>query len=611
MISERAREALEVRAGTMMRTLAGANDLSTRLLWGAEREEGVPATPAWFSPVERTVTINATFALQGADPALVNPLTVSGRKRYPHIVGLGCHEAGHVRFTQWGRDGWARLGQQSASVREMALLLEEPRVERCHLGVRPQDREYLRAQSVLIDLAQFSAPSGRAGVGDGWRAGVVALLTLGRGDAGILAPEDLATPREALSRALGATLPRLEAIWRQALRLEDGDLSGLIDLARRWVREVGEKPVALGPFASCPGPAPAAPVFADDGLAEDAGGLSSVESPDVISDVVELLVENIWREIKVGAEEQEQIDQHAKEEAQEQARAKKDARVQKKAQEKADEAFKSGRERIDPGERRPPTAEERALAVRMAKEVREARFRDRTHVKTLSETPPGRLQGREAVQRTAQRSLGMTPTARPFLSRRSRHTEYPPLSLGIMTDISGSMSSFWNFATAFSWASAQAVRDVGQSAAVAYGDKVSILNAPGECPDRPYPLGIGGNPEDWKHAFTIVDGALNLTQGKGARLLFVMSDGEYIPRQARAAREDVERLERNGARVVWFAPDRGRREQLMDILGPRGQRRLVTLSDAVAMSWGKSDHSQLVEAAISEITKALRQGLRD
>lgn len=619
---------------TVMRALAGAEDLTTTLLWEVESLAGQPDAPAWFSPADRTVTINATYALQGDDPGAVNPLTPEGRRKHPHIIGLGCHEASHVRFTRWGEEARAALAQESPSVREIATLLEEPRIEGRYLATRPQDHGYLRAQSVLIDTSQFSPPSDEEreameegeGWVDGWRAGVLAILTLARGDAGVLEPEDLETPRRVLSLTLGDTLERLEPLWKEALALEDGDVEGLLDVARRWVEEVGEKPAGIIGIAVCPGEPPEDPEFADDmlgaGTGEPGPNADNASSGDILSDLMADLASEIQEGNDAEAEAQEDAESQAGEAQAERDQDQRDGTAQKKAQKKAQEFFNdpsAGSKKLTMAEearRRDPTDVERQLAVRLGQEIKRARFRERDKATVLSQSPPGRLQGREAMIYTAQRSMRVQTTAKPFKTRMSRYTEEPPLRIGLMTDTSGSMVAFEKFATALSWATARALKGIGKSVSVAYDTSVVVLNAPGEHPSKPYPLTASGAGEDWKTAFSIVDGALDLTTGRGARLLFVMSDGEYSPTQLSAARDDIARLRRRGARVVWFAPARKGTLGAQTILGPSAEKSLIvvreTQASTISRPRGKGvDQDALVERTISEITSALRKGLSD
>lgn len=638
MPPERAKEALEVRMSTVMRALADADDLTTTLLWDVVRLPGQPNAPAWFSPSKRTVSINAMFALQGDDPRKVNPLTPEGRRKHPHIIGLGCHEASHVRFTHWGEDERAAMARESPSVREIATLLEEPRIEKRYLSVRPQDRGHLRAQSVLIDTSQFSPPSEEdreameeEGWVDGWRAGVLSILTLARGDAGVLEPEDLINPHRVLSLALGDTLERLEPLWKEALELSDGDVTGLIDVARRWVEETGEKPQGLVTIVVCPGEPPEDNEFADDLLDDPPGespdGLALAgEGGDILSSLIDSVIEDIQHENDVEADAQVEVEAQAQDEREQKDQETRDAAEQKKAQKKAQEFFSdpaNGPKKLSKAEndeRREPTDAERQLAVRMTREIKRARFRERDKITTLSATPPGRLQGREAMLYSAQRSMRMTTTARPFRDRMSRYTEEPPLSMGIMTDVSGSMAPLVRFATALSWSASRALKGIGQSVSVAYDTKVTVLNAPGEVPTRPYPLKARGGGEDWKTAFSIVDGALNLTAGRGARLLFILSDGEYTPEQAKAARGDLQRLKRGGVKVVWFAPMRDGRDTLDFILEPVGKDCLVPVWGLPDKRGGrnpahhtsdKADTAPLIDTVISEIVASLRKSLRD
>lgn len=214
---------------------------------------------------------------------------------------------------------------------------------------------------------------------------------------------------------------------------------------------------------------------------------------------------------------------------------------------------------------------------------------------------------------TAQHSMRMQTTAKPFKTRLSRHTDEPPLTVGIMTDTSGSMTLLMGFATALSWAMSRALKGIGKSVSVAYNTQVTVLSAPGEAPSKPFPLEAGGAGEDFKTAFSIVDGSLNLTTGKGVRLLFVISDGEYTPTHIKAAQDAIQRLERGGARVIWFSPMRNGAVALKTILGRRIDHMLVPVAvsqaEALAGKRGgpKADTEAMTETVIAEITSALRK----
>jgi hypothetical protein len=61
--------------------------------------------------------------------------------------------------------------------------------------------------------------------------------------------------------------------------------------------------------------------------------------------------------------------------------------------------------------------------------------------------------------------------------------------------------------------------------------------------------------EEFNHGFRALDGELNLLGGKGARLLVVVSDGQYGGEgQAESRDKWLKYCTRNGVGVVWLTP---------------------------------------------------------
>lgn len=233
-----ARVRLTTALNLMVNKMAWRDDLLLECIWNPLPLAGQPDAPAWFTPADMKVTINAVVGLDGADPSDVNLLSASGRRAHPEIVGLLAHEAGHAQHTHWA-EGFG-VGR-SQTIVKAAVLLEEPRIECRQRMRRPMDRPYLRAQSVMLDLRQFRL--GESPAQDRWTAATAALLTLGRVDAGVLDSDDVMPVRPILLDLLGEEdLLGLRALWTEALDLDDGDTEALMDLAARWVELVGEPP---------------------------------------------------------------------------------------------------------------------------------------------------------------------------------------------------------------------------------------------------------------------------------------------------------------------------------------------------------------------------------
>lgn len=590
------RDRLSIRLNAIINRLAARDDLLLSCVWNPKPIKGQPDAPAWFTPETAQVTINAAVALGETHPAEVNPLTPEGRRAHPEVIGLCAHEASHAHSTVWGKEFGKGL---PPGVVKAAVLLEEPRIEYRQVQRRPQDRPYLRAQSVLLDLNQFKPGQ----VSDRWRAASAAVMVLARVDAGVLEPEDAKAVLPVLKSMIGEDdLHALRALWREAMELEDGDTDSLFDVAARWVDLLGDPPPPEAPTFGCGAPATGASQdaaaeeesewddpddnetgagsggsstsFAGDGDdewddpentdsedGEGTAGEDGGEGPDPLMEALETAVAIAHEDAmeEVAADDPQPVvkpeDSAAKK------RREKDIEAQEAAESKGKHIFHG----YGPGGRggvlgtpRAPRPGERRLARQIGEALRKAQFRERTSTRRRSQLPPGRLNGRDAMLGAAQRSMGAMVTAEPFKSTVRRHVPEPPMRLGIMVDTSGSMSWATDVMASAAWAFSHAATYIhGQTATVAFGDDVVPVTRPGAPPAKVTPFAANGGWEDFKGGFAALDGALNLTMGTGVRLLIVVSDGHLVgPGQPAAAQEAVSRMVRNGGHVLWIDADR-------------------------------------------------------
>lgn len=571
---DESRDRLKVRMNRIINRLADRDDILLDLVWNPIGVAGQPAAPAWFDPATALVTVNAQFALQGANPADVNPLTRVGRRKHPVLVGLACHEAGHARSTHWPPRALVGVPGPVAS---MVTLLEDPRIEAQHLTHRPGDRLYVRAQSVLIDLVLLDAEVVAAG--GRWAAGRLAVLVLARRDAGVLYPRDVVGVDAAVRGVLGDDLDILEGLWREALALEDGDLDGLIDVATRWVDVIGGVPDGVVLVMGCAGGAAGgAAQLQDDsfvldgfGVAEDAtgeeadegaldgdGSASGIEGGNgsaVLSAAVKEMAEAVAKDTEDAIADAEDSEPPPPPAPDPEAKQERDD-AEKQAT--AARQLKSGPDSTGgvPSEwvKREPTVGERTLARAIGHALEAARWRAPTREVVPSKVPPGRLDSREAMQRRAQKRMGMMQTAKPFRGSVLHRAEKPPVLVGIACDTSGSMRWAEQIMSSVTWAIAHAMTYVdGKCATVTFGDgKVRPLVKPGEVPHQVVALKADGSREVFNNAFQYLDGSLNLTMGRGARLLVVFSDGQFSKFEAEAAKEAVARMRRRGGYVLWI-----------------------------------------------------------
>jgi hypothetical protein len=141
------------------------------------------------------------------------------------------------------------------------------------------------------------------------------------------------------------------------------------------------------------------------------------------------------------------------------------------------------------GVTREHTPDEQAAARRLARALREASAGGRAETKVSSATPPGRLRMRHAMAAAAQRAAGAMPTAKPFTRVERRRVPAPPLAVGVVCDVSGSMSGFTGPVASTAWILARAAASLPavRTATVTYGRAEEGV---GE--DRPGRVGVTG-----------------------------------------------------------------------------------------------------------------------
>lgn len=148
--------------------------------------------------------------------------------------------------------------------------------------------------------------------------------------------------------------------------------------------------------------------------------------------------------------------------------------------------------------------------------------------------------------------MGIPATAEPWRQTQRKHVPNPPITLGLMMDVSGSMGAAEGPVATAGWTIAHAVhRNEGKVAAVAYGNAVHPIVRPGDNPRNVTVLAARGGTERFCEGLRALDGALNLSGGTGPRLLVVVSDGQYTHQQRIEGTRLVKRLRARGVHVLW------------------------------------------------------------
>lgn len=206
------------------------------------------------------------------------------------------------------------------------------------------------------------------------------------------------------------------------------------------------------------------------------------------------------------------------------------------------------------GRKRKPTPQERQAATRLAQALRKVSYPTRAKTKVQVEAPPGRVKIRQAAQMTAQRQARVQQTAKPFTAIQRAKTIHTQIRVGIMCDISGSMRAAEEPLAVARWVLADALDQVnGEVATVLFGNEAHGVQAPRERVTDIEAFDHNGGSEDYVGGFSMIDAALNLIDGDGARLLVIITDGHFVRSDAvQYAEVTMDMCKRAGVAVIWM-----------------------------------------------------------
>jgi len=555
-----------LKVGTHVAELVNEWSLRGDLIVRIGPNESAPA-PALYNPALSEVEVNTTHAFgRFVEPDLVGDLTDRDTQfDWPKATGAILHEALHARFTRWSLV--ASAARLTESQNAALHLLEESRIEGLGVQVMPKNRGFLRACALEIVLGDLN-PDELAKQGTTRAAAHVTALTLARVDAGVLDRADVELAAEHCETILGPELlGKLRDIWTQfQAHTDHASAEQLYPLAIEWDRLVTE-------------------------TAEERGeGGEGGEIPQEVIDAIRELIEKLSDDasgtaLSAGGElgDQQQSEDWA-------AQAKGKSADAKQLQDHKTSAEKVFSKASGPGEartnsqlrqRRQPTSAERAAAVQVARMLEKAKYRERGQTQVTSVTPPGRLRPGAMVQAAALKSKGVRSQVEPWRRTVRKHTDNPELRVGVMVDISGSMSAAMEPMATTAWVMSEAVRRIsGKTAMVYYGNDVFPTLKPGQHLREVNVYSANDGTEKFNEAFKALDGSMNLLQGSGARLLVVVSDGEYTSDQRPHADAWMKACHRAGVAVLWINYSRYNHYPAQYLAGTDGQL-VSTSGDAV------------------------------
>jgi hypothetical protein len=497
---------------------------------GTDKGEGAPAC---FIPALAEVQVNTVEAFgEGITPNLIDDLTKRKNQfEFPKAIGAIMHEAFHAKFSKWD------IAQASKDLKQdefqALMLLEEGRIEAQGIIGMPRAKNFLRASAMglIIDEAKETFPD-NSSVGS-------ACQLVGLAHARIVAGSLLETEATDLIKAvndfLGADLVAklVSIIEKFQSHMSHHDITPCYPLAIEWAELVKEAKKEKG-----------------EPTAEEMQAFSEMMS-ELMADMEAKVSDKVSDDLS-----EQQSSEDMKESAEKKSMSSKE---QKKNEEIAKQVFSKS---SGPGEfatrsklveKRAPIASERSATVKIARALEKAKYREKDITEVSSITPPGRLRIRAIIQKEALASRGVHTEAEAFRKTVRKHTDEPTLSVGVMVDISGSMSSAMQPMASTAWIMSEAVRRVqGRCAMVYYGSDVFPTLKAGQRLKDVSVYSAPDGTEKFDRAFRSLDGSLNLLNGTGARLLVVVSDGHYTPEETEMAQRWLKACTRNGVAVLWL-----------------------------------------------------------
>jgi hypothetical protein len=556
---------------------------------GDDSAEG-KAVAAYYSDIsEIEVSIAGAFGTATTPEMVGNFTKRETQYEFANATGVIYHEALHARFTAWDTNYLASL--LDANEQRAFMLLEESRIEKRGVIERPENRLFLRSSALYLAL-EDADPETLATMGDVWQSAFVSALSLARYDAGVLDADDVRELYTSLTSILGMELYReLRKIWVEFQSLNVSQADRGAELAKEWVALLrqadpeGEPEMGEGVMAE-----------PSEGSESKEAGSKESKGSGAMSKALEEL-EKSATETELNTSE-ELSDQEKQEKWQDEAKARQEQsknndqkrKMTAKVFDKTTDPMGSGSSsRLQ--EKRSPTSNERASAVKIGQMLDKAKYRERSLHETKSVLPEGRLKARVAVQNAALKSMGIHPNQPAWRKKVRKHTDDPTLRLGVMVDISGSMSSAMEAMATTAWVMGEAGHRIqAKTAMVYYGSGVFPTLRVGQ---RLADVSVYSAPdgtEKFDEAWQALDGEVRLTSNDGVRMLVIVSDGNYTYSQSQSAVEALTECKRNGVAVLWLTPKGCQPSGARSIIGQAawGVHLTEMNTDEIAMSVGKA-----------------------
>ena len=521
--------------GRVANEWAGRSDLAVY----AGEDAGMGQAIACFigSTAEIEINLEGAFG-KATTPRMVGDFTLRDTQyEWAEPTGVIYHEALHARASdKWDYSLFEdehKKGNQN--VLDAFWSLEESRIERIGILTYPKNKLFLRASALGLALGEIDEEA-LAKVSEVRAMAQMSALALARVDAGVLGLADVAKIYERALEVLGEELfEKLRSVWVRFQNLSNGATVAGLDLAREWVELLREADPEGESGSGC---GMAFVMSAKGDLQEDASGTSISVSIDLAD---------------------QQLDEEWAQEAEGRAKESKKKSEERKVSEmifdKREEGSSGTKSRSQLREKRVPKSDERASAVKIAQMLDKAKYRERSVHTRKTQEPLGKLITRNAVQNSAMKSMGLRAELPAWKSKSRKHTDDPTLSIGVMVDISGSMGSAMDAMATTAWVLGEAGRRVqAKTAMVYFGEDVFATLKVGQKLEEVSVWSAPDSTEVFDKGFSALNGALGLTYSDGVRLLVVVSDGNYTPKETENAKRIVKECEQAGVAVLFITP---------------------------------------------------------
>lgn len=562
--------------GEVANLWAGRNDIAVYA--GEDAVSGEAIAAFFIATAEIEINLPKAFGAATTSTMVGDLRERAVQYDWAEPVGVIYHEALHARYSLW--DDIA-LRAMDSKVYETFQMLDESRIEGKGVIQMPENQLFLRASALGLSLGDLTEDS-VAKLSDIRACAHVAALALARVDAGVVKLSDVKSTYDKVVEVLGAELfAELRLIWVKFQQLHTSQIEVGTALAEKWNDLLKE----------------ADPEGEDPEKSE--GGMSQT-----LQDLLDAMESDAGETASASAQALE--NQQTTEELQQEAKKRTDeSKTRNQSKSEAEKVFSktNGSVGTNSGSRlkeeRNPTGQERAAAVKIGQMLDKAKYRERSATVIKSVMPQGRLKTRVAIQNAAAASKGVLSQAPAWRHKTRKHNDDPTLSMGIMVDISGSMSSAMEAMATTAWVMGEAGRRIqAKTAMVYYGSDVFSTLKVGQKLDKVSVWSAPDGTEKFDRAFKALDGSLNLSDGDGVRLLVIVSDGHYTAEETVLAKASMRSCRDNGVAVLWIVPKDCWGSGARGILGDYGVVLDNLEVENIAFEIGKAASDALAKAAV-------------